>query len=825
MATTVTIDTMTAPLLAGGFVSAGCSYTGTVGRISQHSVEWTADLPDGQTEVFARPWLVPLYAGTVYSPNANLETDATGRNFGAWVDRPGTFAVSALVRDAEGTVSTAAEQTLSVGGYDQYTTIHVDIDSTATDGVPYEDAFDDASGVDPRDRPLDRDTFAYGWQSVYEWDTTGTGYVVPVAGDGALRSNLTLDAYTTEVEVQVTLNLASSTGTLHGIHFRGTGSIFDGLWAGINPSSNQVELRSNAARTVVISSAAFVDSTNTDYVLRVYSDGSICRVYVDDVLYIDTTLSDFATNTHVGIQRFAGTASNVRFKNFSVTLPSSGDGGSEAQAISDIDMASKISNRALDKVRFLVYPGEYTPTSSLFCAGSNVLWQAQDYTNKPVIETASNSGNAFVLGRTSVTSERCAVSGFIAKFTGGDGTSGTPFYLSSNNGPIKACGFDRCSMFGSAIQFRSGPFGNFIDTSADQSAFLTRFGEDSAPTTEDHSCVSFGGGTNFRFFSYGGSYGQSTVERPHRSTVASQTLLWNKFEQRGIKNSCRFASCVEAEITGNAFLGNRAAFGGNDGTPSHVRMTRNYLSSVEFLDVSDDLESLKEDYLLAANYFDGDEYVTDDSQTTMINFSASYNDVVIAHNTCVVDTLRNDVDSFVARAGRNVYTTYGLHTFANNIFAYKDGGTSTRDKGFGITDAKSAPDNISFAGNVFLTAAQTSGQPTWAFSIGSTNYTEAQLGSVLDSTGDIFDNPSISANGVPSGTYNRTITDGVHRDFFGRLVVPGDTAWAGAVMSALPTPPPPGPSTPSAATSAHLIMNRQRVAQRRRLESQANPKP
>jgi hypothetical protein len=819
IAVSTSIETTTAPILAGGFITAVTSYTGATGPISQHGIEWNCTLPGTTSFVVERPWLAPLYAGTTFSTNADVATESTGRLFCAYAEDEGTFTAQATVREPDGNAVTTTADTASVGGYDQYTTtVYIDESSSATNGVIVLDSFADTVGTNPTDRQAATATLANDWfedGAADAWLTDGSGGLAANAADGGARSWLLTNGFTTEVDVTVTIRFsAASQSRPTGITFRNRGPVsgnrFSGLWAGINPSAETVELRDISNRNTNIASEAITFATDTDITLRVYSDGSVIQVWVNGVLEIDTTSTTYATYTWVGLFGYSAVANGVTIKDFTLTLPATGSGASSSDPVTDIDIAAVVSQRPLDKVRFLVAPGTYTPTAGWLCAtGSNVIWQPTNYANKPIIEMSSNSSKAFSIGANAdavggsatATSERCSVSGFNAKNTGAT-EAGTPFEFPVNT-PLLVCGYDQCSTVSVDGELEGGSGGTFVD-SADVSICWTRNFHEGASECRDHQIGGFMSNAGSRIFMVGNHLGKSTNERPARVTSAGMSILFNDFAENDIKNNLRVGSCAYAEVQGNYSPGRDLMLAGNDGIADHVRITRNLTSCITLSDVStDSAASVSTDIAIVSNIIDfplANEEV-DDGLLDRFPFRMNppFDDVLYAHNSMLCD--RDKPVIFVGwqfGSSGATYTAVGALEVENNVFAV-DGVQTGADVLMDFNDTFDALDTTTSSGNVWPTAAQSSNDTNtaWTANASGLDDTEANWISGAWSTGDEFTATTFDANWVPSTKKEVTAVDGVHRDFFGRLVTSGDTVWAGAVISAVP----------SAATSA----NRSRI--------------
>ena len=793
---TATINTLTAPILAGGFVTLNATYSGTTGTAPQHEVSWSVGLPGTTTFTVARDWLVPLYAGTTLSVNADMATDATGRNIGYFLEDSGTLTATATVRDATGAVTTSVEDSETVLGYDQYTTLNIDGTSTATGGVPFIDDCVGAVSTSMDGRSPSTNEWGQTWSELTgTWELDGNGYCFPPTANGAGNAILTIDSHVTDVEVECDIKQVDSDTWPNGpaSRIQDTNNFF---WCGLDYAAGEIQLYKVVSGSyTLLDSAAFSASLDTDYNIRMTDDGSDIEVFVDDVSTLTATDTDLAGNTLVGLVGrgiSGGDAGHVVFKNFKLTLPSEGAGTSTSDAISDIDIAAGISQRSHDKMRFLVQPGTYTHTTTLHAYGSNVLWQAADYDDTPIMECSSFSGACFDLGDATVVSQRCAISGFRFQHTGGDGSSGNrPIEFGAAK--MEACGVDRCSMIGADEEFFSFMGGTFL-TVAGSSVCLTRNGNEGVAETTDNNHSAFGLDDTSVYIAMGNRVGGSDgagVERPFRGNGGIQTHLCNKYDQTGgVKNSFRMQACKEAEVSGNHFASRPVSLGGNDGIVEDARFVRNYATGFDLADDSNDFNSFSQDIVIAGNIVDQSQEIVGVS-TSVLDITNPFNNVLVAHNTFLSTTTGIELGSrsTTLPGTGDPADPAGVVTIDNNIFAISDGSGLRHYQRVNEDGFQAVFGNYTFDGNIWPQASETSVAPTIAYNPGSQSNedTEAAWIALTDTANESFATVTVDANYVPSQQTDVTVPNGVHMDFFGVRLTPGDTVWAGAVAMALPS--------------------------------------
>lgn len=252
------------------------------------------------------------------------------------------------------------------------------------------------------------------------------------------------------------------------------------------------------------------------------------------------------------------------------------------------------------------------------------------------------------------------------------------------------------------------------------------------------------------------------------------------------KNPLRIQDCTKSLVYGNRLVGTSCSTGGDNSNPQHVRFEQNVLNQIDYHKHGTATDS---DIFISSNLItDVDARLPTGLKPTGATFSGGFgiSDNVVDRARVVHNTLSLEAGHLPYDGGDgNVLNGIDLGDNAvleNNVYAV----TGTALAGFAITRPTASLGAANSINNTLPEDSELTGNPPIIARIAGVNVSEATWLADSGSSGDQFTAMTYDANYVPSTKVNVTVPTGVHYDFFGRLVTPGDTVWAGAVMSAAP---------------------------------------
>jgi len=285
--------------------------------------------------------------------------------------------------------------------------------------------------------------------------------------------------------------------------------------------------------------------------------------------------------------------------------------------------------------------------------------------------------------------------------------------------------------------------------------------------------------------------GSTSIERPVRVSIFGTFGLaycgWTQLSYTG-KNPLRIATATRSVTYGNRLEGEVMSIGGDGGNPAATLVFENVLQGI---DPYNDGTVTQLNYY--ANILTDDRTRKPDATKPTGATFGSFFGFVTGSGTGGLDRGLLSHNTLVARGdmlqGGNATGGVGMHNagiYENNIYAIVGSHNAARAVARptgGFTPANSL-------NNTWPEDSQTTGDVTFAAFWGGSNRTEAAWLADSGQSGDQFVALTLDADFVPNTTRNVTVPDGVHSDFYGRIVTPGDTVWAGAVMLDAPVSGP-----------------------------------
>ena len=287
--------------------------------------------------------------------------------------------------------------------------------------------------------------------------------------------------------------------------------------------------------------------------------------------------------------------------------------------------------------------------------------------------------------------------------------------------------------------------------------------------------------------------GSTSIERPVRVSVFGTFGIaycgWTQLSYTG-KNPLRIATATRSVTYGNRFEGEVMSIGGDGGNPAATLVFENVLQGID---------PYNDGTVTQLNYYAN--ILTDDrtkkpntTKPTGATFGGSFG-FVTGSGTGGLDRGLHAHNTLVARGdmllGGNPTNGVGMHNagiYENNLYAI----VGSHNASYGVARLTGGFTPANSLNNTWPEDSQTTGDVAFAANWGGGNRTEAAWLADSGQSGDQFVALTLDADFVPSTTRNVTVPDGVHSDFYGRIVTPGDTVWSGAVMS---EPPITSPTT------------------------------
>jgi len=396
------------------------SSSGAAGPVKKQRPQWNLTAPGTMT------WNATKWPGATIANGYKADlasavdvlTESETWDLPFLCDDTGTLSGDFTVTDQDG-VDTDTDSSLSqaVGALSNYTRLYIDAAASNTEGEVYQTAFDDSASTNLESIAPDKNYYGFVFDShgSTAFETDGSGAAQVLTQDGAGHAVTFLDLGIEEVVLEATVRFTASETVANGMALRyGGGASW--LIVGLNESGDKVQIVNRSGTSVLAESAFTVDQA-TDYVLKVTDDGSEINVYVDGDLELTHTTSTYSGNTKFGLAGWGvggSDSGDFIWKDFSFKLLNEGSGAS-GDAISDIDIYSKLADREIDGICVDVTSGTYTPTQSIPVAqGINSVFRWADGATKPNIECDSLPVGTpvFKVGQSGVTTRRGTLRGF-----------------------------------------------------------------------------------------------------------------------------------------------------------------------------------------------------------------------------------------------------------------------------------------------------------------------------------------------------------------------------------------------------------------------------
>lgn len=904
-----------AALLPGGIVFMNAVHLSFNGETEEQLAEWDITLPNGGT------WTAVKYPGTVHATPVDVLTDIKGWSIPVLPEEAGTLAATTTGRGGDGTISVSPEGSVTIAALSGYTNkLYLDVDGAATSGLVVEDSFDDSDSVAIADHEPDTNNWIHSWVvSNGTWEIQNN-LAEAQTTDGAGRGIVFVDAYTTSYVVSTKINYPSAitesalNRDVAGVVFRRNNSV-NYLVAGYDRADgiNRIRIEKVVAgiHTSLAVTSAAIPALDTDHEIIIRNIGDDIELWVSSSaidIDVDTptlTVTDTTHNTET-LVGFGGKAVNVGasrgpvyFTDFTLTTLSGGNGTSLVNAVTDIDVMSRILDHSLDKVLIYVAQGTYQPTQTIGLHGINVWYRWETSGDAPTLDCASLPLGTplFTLGTGSFVSRRLTTQGFDVvdtsivrtEFDASDSgvvvlanetiavdsvfyaaaTTGDPVRYMNDlgtvvTGLVVATQYYIIKVSTDIIALATSEANAGTDTrvnltalsdGAVQSLLLnggrkiysmsTRdivdlgivdvdmplttpkggmtFVEDTSTSTSRMAFIRCNKSNYINFRYTFGVFGTGTAayidngsggsfgERPCRcTTVDALTVAYNNWsspEYSG-KNPLRIPTCAKAVVYGNRLVGNWCSTGGDGGNPKHVRFDQNVMHGVNYFK---DGASTDSDCFITSNLITDVDLKEDSALApTGAGFTGFFgcangsggdaDRVRFVHNTLSVEA------GLLALSGnrRVGFKVDAAIVCENNILAYS--------APIDITGSVQRPTSSSGLGNsinnIFPEDAESTNDSGTAANITDVgNVSEATWIADDGSSGDQFSTIIYDTQYNPSIKDDVTVPTGVHYDFYGRLVTPGDTVWAGAVMSSAPS---------SVVSKSGLVFNLMFIRKRRK---------